>query len=157
MGRRTKEAFLWIINVLRKNKIPYRITGGFVARLYGSIRPLADIDIEIHDKDIEKILPHVKNYVLRGPLKYIGHQFNIYGLFLKYKGQEIDICGTDTQKIFNKPKNKWTQKIINLKKSVRKKVYGLSVKVVPLKDLIDYKKRISRKVDIEDVRQLTKN
>ena len=157
MSKKTKEALVWIIRILRKKKIPYQITGGLAARLYGSTRPLADIDIEIHDKDIKKIFPHVKDYVVNGPLHYVDHQFDIYGVFLKYKGQSIDICGTDTQKVFNKPKNKKTSKIINLKKAIRKKVYGLSVKLVPLKDLIDYKKRLARKVDLEDIKQLTKN
>lgn len=156
MVKKTKEAFLWIIKILKKEKIPYQITGGFVARLYGSKRPLADIDIEIHDKDMIKILPYVKNYILKGPLNYKDSEFNTYGLFLEYKGQKIDVCGVDTQKLFNKKKRKWEKEKINLNKTIVKKVYGLSVKVIPLKNLVDYKKRISRKVDLEDVKRLTK-
>lgn len=157
MTKKTKEAFLWIIKILRKNKIPYQISGGLAARSYGSKRPLADIDIEIHDKDFKKILPYLKNYALNGPINYKDSEFDIYGLFLEYKEQKIDICGADTQKLFNKKKKKWETEKINLSKAVTKRSYGLFVKFIPLKSLIDYKKRISRKVDIEDLKQLAKD
>ena len=44
--RDTKKAFLWIIGILERNTIVYKISGGFVARIYGVNRQLADIDIE---------------------------------------------------------------------------------------------------------------
>ena len=156
MVRRTKEALFWIIKILKKHNIHYQITGGFAAKIYGSKRSLADIDIEIHDRDMKKVLPHVKNYILKGPLRHKDKQFNTYGLFLRYKNQRIDVCGSDTQKLFNKKFSKWEKEKINLKKAIRKKVYGIPVKVVSLKNLIDYKKRISRKVDRIDVKNLTK-
>lgn len=58
--RKTKEACIWIMNILNKNKIPYRIEGGFAAKIYGSKRTLADIDIDIPDKCFKKILPSVE-------------------------------------------------------------------------------------------------
>jgi hypothetical protein len=155
MARKTKEAFLWIIRILNKEKVPYHITGGFAARIYGSKRPLADIDIEIHDKDFKKIMPYVEEYVLKGPLNYKDSQFNIYALFLMYKGQRIDICGSDTQKLYDKKRKKWIKQRINFNDSLNKRIYGLSTKVVPLKDLISYKKIIQRRVDLFDIRQLT--
>jgi len=33
--RDTKKAFLWIIGILERNTIVYKISGGFVARIYG--------------------------------------------------------------------------------------------------------------------------
>ena len=157
MVKKTREAFTWIIKILRKSKIPYWITGGFAARIYGSKRPLADIDIEVHDKDIDRITPLVKKYILRGPLNYKDSQYDIYALFIEYHGQKIDVCGTDSQRLFNKKIKKWEKENRNLRKAIKKKIYGLLVSVVPLKDLINYKKRMSRRVDIEDVKQLTKS
>ena len=55
-SRHTKEAFEWIISILRNHKIPFEIIGGFAARLYGSRRMLADIDIDIPKKKIKRIL-----------------------------------------------------------------------------------------------------
>jgi hypothetical protein len=62
--RQTKEALHWIVGILRKHKIPFQITGGFAANIYGSTRLLADIDIDLPDKDIFDILPKVQKYVI---------------------------------------------------------------------------------------------
>ena len=51
--RNTEEAFKWIVGLLRKHTIPYQIAGGFAARLYGSTRELADIDIGIPEDFIK--------------------------------------------------------------------------------------------------------
>lgn len=45
-----KEALAWITNILKKYSIPFQITGGLAAILYGSKRPLEDIDIDIPEE-----------------------------------------------------------------------------------------------------------
>ena len=157
MYKKTKEAFFWLMKILRKEKVPYQISGGFAARIYGSKRPLADIDIEIHDKDFKKIMPYIDSkYILKGPRNYKDNQFDIYGLFLKYKGQKIDVCGADTEKLFDKRKGKWHKEKVDLNKTITKKVYGMSVKIVPLKNLIGYKKILLRQVDKIDIKNLSR-
>jgi hypothetical protein len=153
--RKTKDAFIWIIDILRKNRIPFCITGGFAARIYGSNRLLADIDIEIHEKDIMQIEKEVKDFIIYGPKRYIDKEFDLLLMTLKYKGQAIDICGVDTQKLFNKKTKKWDFENQSLSRVVKKKVYNHVVPVIPLKDLLSYKKKISREVDIRDVSDLT--
>lgn len=62
--KNTEKAFLWIINILEEKRIIYKISGGFAARVYGVNRELADIDIEIKDADISKIVENVKPYII---------------------------------------------------------------------------------------------
>ena len=45
---KTVDALRWIVGILEKKNILYQISGGFAAKLYGSSRPLNDIDIDIH-------------------------------------------------------------------------------------------------------------
>lgn len=45
MTKNTKEALKWMVSILRKYKIPFQISGGLAAKIYGSDRKLADIDI----------------------------------------------------------------------------------------------------------------
>ena len=67
MAKARKAAFYWIVQLLRKHKISYRITGGFAARLYSSKRPLADIDIDLPMIGFRKILPEARPYASNPP------------------------------------------------------------------------------------------
>lgn len=156
MGRKTKYAFVWIIKLLKKNNIEFRITGGLASKIYGSDRPLSDIDIEISNKDIVKIKNHIKEYVIYGPKRYKDNEFDLLLMTIKYKGQEMDICGIDSQKIFDKNNKKWVKEKIDLKKYKKKKVFDHFVPIIPLEELINYKKKIRREVDIYDVNILSK-
>jgi hypothetical protein len=153
--RETKEALNWIIAILRKNKIKFELTGGFASRIYGSKRPLADIDIEVSDKAVLNLKDIVKKYIIYGPKEYKDKNFDLQLMTLKYKGQIIDICGKDSEKIFDKNKNKWVEEKTDLRKAKKKKIKNLIIPVVPLKDLIHYKKELSRNVDKKDVKELS--
>jgi hypothetical protein len=156
--KNTEKAFKWIISLLQEYKIPFQLTGGFAARTYGSNRPLADIDIEIPDEYFEKLLPHVKKNLIYGPQKYIDENFDLLLMTLKYEGQEIDISGCDTDKLFNLITNQWescgTEKI---KYSVKKEIYGLIVPMISWQDLVAYKEKIRRSTDLEDVKAILWN
>ncbi|MDD5182201.1 MAG: hypothetical protein PHC66_03455 [Candidatus Nanoarchaeia archaeon] len=157
MQRRTKDAFLWIMSILHRHRIPYRISGGLAARIYGSKRRLADIDIDIPDKIHEnRILSEVGDYIIFGPKRYVDHQFDLLLMTLKYKGQKIDICVGEHEKLFDHEKKEWVANKIDLSKHVDKKVYGLVARVIPKNDLIAYKRLMARKVDIADVKCLLK-
>src|SRR3989344_3149994 len=148
--RKTKEAFKWIINILKKHKIPYRISGGLAARIYGSKRPLRDIDIEIQDSDFKDIIPDIKKYIKEGPKNFKDKVMKTYGLVLFYKGQQIEFSGTETEELFDAKRRKWIKSKIDISKITKKKVYGGIVKVIRKKDLLVYKKMIgSRKEDFD--------
>jgi len=155
MARRTKEAFRWIVDILYKHKIPFQIAGGFAARVYGSKRKLADIDIGVPDNKLRKILSDVKKYVIYGPKRYVDKNFDLPLMTLKYKGQEIDIYGDDKTKLFDYKNNKWVKFSSNFKNNVMKLVYGIIVPVVSKKELVAYKKILGRKVDLADIKSLT--
>jgi len=142
MVKNTKKAFVWIINILRKHKVPFCISGGLAAKIYGSKRPLADIDIEVADDGFVKILPEIKKYLTYGPERCRDKTYNLLLTTLKYSGQEIDLCGANSSLLFDKKNKKWIKERIPLTKAVRKKVYGLIVPIIPLYYLIYYKKII---------------
>lgn len=154
MKRSTKEAFIWIIKILKRRKVPYQLTGGFAARIYGSKRLLADIDIEIPDRFFSRIILDIKKYITFGPANYKDKNFSTHGVALKYRGQIIELCGTDSEKLYNLKKKKWIKSKIDLSKSVKKKVFGMTVHMVRKKDLIYYKGILMRKVDKEDLKVL---
>lgn len=151
--KNTEKAFHWIIDILENNEIKYKISGGFAARIYGVNRELADIDIEVADNDIKNISKYVDNYIKFGPAHYKDNNWDLELMTLTYEEQEIDIAGTGA-KIFNKQSSRWEQSSGDLNDIQMKKVFGKIIPVESLKTLISYKSKLSRDVDIEDVKQL---
>ncbi len=149
----TESALKWIIEILMRNKITFQVTGGFAARLYGSNRELADIDIDVKEDCFEQIFPEVKPYVLSGPQNYLDEEFEVKLMTLEYKGQIIDIAGK--AKIFDKNQNEWVELKPDFLNGNYLSIYGITIPVITQKALVEYKGRLLRDVDIEDIRALT--
>jgi hypothetical protein len=88
MKRDTKKAFEWIVNILRKTNSKFQISGGLAARIYGSTRELADIDIDVLENKLPEIQKKTKEYITYGPKIYKDDEFNLVLMSLNYKGQE---------------------------------------------------------------------
>lgn len=102
MEEKTICALRWILEILERHEIEYQITGGFAAKLYGSLCELHDIDIDIPNASMQKILPDVAEYITYGPAHFRDAKWDMQLITLNYKGQEIDIGGIDTLRISNK-------------------------------------------------------
>lgn len=149
--KNTEAAFHWIIGILKKHNVSFRISGGLAAKIYGCQRPLADIDIDIPEKRFKDILPDVKDRIIIEPKKYFGKIWDIFLVTLRYEGQDIDVCAADTAKIYNSKTGEWINYSDGLNAEERE-IYGMSVPVIPLKDLIEYKTKLGRQVDVEDIK-----
>lgn len=154
MKRNTESAFKWIVGILQRHNVSFQISGGFAARLYGSNRELADIDIGIPDDAFEVIYPDIKSFITHGPEHYKDNEWDLKLMTLKYEGQVIDLCGRDTIRIFDKQTKEWIPAHRDLTISEDKEVYGIMVPVIPKEALIAYKKKILREVDIADINAL---
>ena len=152
--KNTEEALKWIVNILRKHKIPFEIRGGFAAKIYGSTRELADIDVQIKNTKIESIILDIKNYVIFGPKRYKDRNWDLLLLTLRYKGQVIDISGLGLVKIFNKINKKWENLSFNPSRTIKKEICNIQVPVISVEDLIKYKNKLRRRVDLQDVKEI---
>ena len=148
--RKTKEALYWIVWLLRSHHIPFQITGGLAANIYGSTRPLADIDIDLPDKDLFDLLPEVKKYIIYGPEHYKDGAFDMLLVTLKYKGQDIDLWWCSDEQIYNNKHKHWENLQVNLAKVTKKKMFGLVVPVIPKASLIAYKRKNLEHADDAD-------
>jgi len=149
--KNTQAAFKWIVGLLQKHSTPFQISGGFAARLYGSNRDLADIDIGIPDASFDTIYPEIKQFLVYGPQRYLDDEWDLKLMTLKYEGQDIDIAGRDTINIFDKTQKMWIPAHRDLTICENREVYGITVPVIPKDALIAYKKKIDREVDRLDV------
>jgi hypothetical protein len=152
--RNTEAAFYWIIDILEDQNIEYEISGGLAARIYGSNRELADIDIEVADADIVKIAPLVKKHIIFGPARYKDANWDIELMTLRYEGQEIDLAGIGA-KIFNKQTKEWEFLAGSLRDAEMKEIFGRLVPVESRDSLVAYKTKLAREVDLEDIKQIS--
>lgn len=139
-----------------QNNIPFQISGGFAAKLYGANRPLFDIDIDIKGKDFDKLLPFVEDYILSGPKRYLDDSFDLQLLTLEYQGQRIDLSVSENSKIYNAKTKQWQECETNFNSFKEFEVYGLKVPVITWQELVEYKKIIRRPTDLEDIAAITK-
>lgn len=153
--RKTREAFIWITTILKENNLEFRISGGLAARVYGVKRKLADIDVEVYEKDISTIYKKVKDFVIFGPKRYKDENWDLMLMTLEYEGQEIDIAAVES-KIFSQKTKRWIKKPGSILDSNLIKFFNINVPIEKKEALINYKEMLSREVDIEDVKQLKK-
>ncbi|MFZ2484354.1 MAG: hypothetical protein WAX80_01040 [Minisyncoccia bacterium] len=151
----TEAALKWIAEILIRNKITFQVTGGFAAKLYGSNRELADIDIDVKEDCFELLLPEVKPCILSGPQNYLDEEFDVKLMTLEYRGQVIDIAGK--AKIFDKNKKQWVELKPDFSNGNYISIYGIRIPVITQDALIEYKSMLLRDVDKEDIRVLTNN
>ena len=152
--KNTKKAFNWIINLLEKNKIPFRISGGFAAKIYGSERELVDIDIDYDESLLSRILPEIKDFIIYGPERYQSKSWDLNLTTLNYEGQEIDLAGVNNTKIFDVNTKLWINFITDFNDNELKSIFNRTVKVIRKSDLISYKSKLLREVDILDINAL---
>ena len=152
--RDTQAAFKWIVGILRAHDIPFMVSGGLAARAYGATRELADIDIVMPDSRFGEIVPEVKNYITFGPANHVSEDFDVFLLTLNYKGQDIDLSGSETERQYHKEAKKWVDVEVDLTEVTEKEIYGLRVPVTYKEELIAYKRRLGNEWDLEDIRQI---
>jgi len=150
----TKEALIWITNILKKHNIPFQITGGLAVLAYGSTRQLADIDIDIPEESFVKIRNEVSSYISFGPDQYKSECWDLFLMTLNYHGQEIDLSGAYSTKIYNKRDNIWVKIITDFLNVNYVNIYGIKLPVIGRHELMAYKKILARPVDLLDVEYL---
>lgn len=155
MKRKTKEAFYWITELLDNHKIPYRLSGGFAAKLYGANRELADIDLDIDEFLLnDSFMKQISPYIIFGPEQYTDDSWDLFLITLEYMGQEIDLAGTHNTKIYDVNTKSWTFLITDFNDNETLKVFEKEIKVIKKDELIAYKSKLSREVDIFDIKSI---
>ena len=142
-----ESAFRWIVGVLRRHAVPFHVSGGFAASLYGSKRKTYDIDILIHHPSLRLILPTVRRYIIFGPDRYRDRHFDAFLATLEIYGTTIDLIMEC--RVRDHRTGKWYL-LPGLTQSVRKKVFGHWVSIEAKEKLMKIKKMIGRKKDLQD-------
>jgi len=154
MTNKLENAFIRISKLLKKLYIDYEVSGWFAVAIYGSNRPIADIDINIHENDFDTILPHIRRYIIFWPAQYQDSERDLRLITLCYEWQEIDLCGANGAKIYNKKNSKRQTANFNFRNFEIHTISWMKTKVSSPRQLLEYKSKILREVDLQDIQFL---
>jgi hypothetical protein len=149
--KKTIDALHWIVEIFNRHNVPYRIGGGFAAKMYGSARPLNDIDFGIPEKYFSIILPDISKYITYGPKRYKDAKWDCELITLNYHNQEIDISGTETIKMSNKERTKWLS-LDESSDTLSMNAEGIEIKVMNPVELMEYKKELDGDHQLIDIK-----
>jgi len=128
-----------MVSILKKHNIPYVVSGGFAAHIYGSKRFINDIDFDIPEYSMELLIPDIKEFVVFWPAQYKNKAWNLKLITLNYKGQEIDIGGAYETKVFDNQYEVWRNFPVKFDNANIQNVHVLRVSVINPIELIRYK------------------
>ncbi len=147
-----KESLEWIISIFEKHKIPFQISGGLAAKIYGSVRPLNDIDIDIPQSRIKDMLEDVKEYITYGPIQHKDEKWDVYLVALERNGQEFDISSAEGGKVYDEYTSSWVAIPTNPEQGNYVEYAGMSLPVMPKEELAAYKSYLNGEHQQEDIR-----
>lgn len=155
LSENQKKVLIQVSKTLKENNIPFQITGGLAALLYGAKRELFDIDIDVPKKDIQKVRELFKRNITEDIHHLINGKFDIYVMSLKIDGVVIDISQVEESYVIDKNGNK-IGGASDLNKAKLMKIDGLEIPVEDKNELIKYKQILGRDTDLIDIQQMTK-
>jgi hypothetical protein len=147
-------ALKWIIEILNRKQIPYQISGGFAAHLYGATRPINDIDIDIPEDSFLEIINEVRSFIIDELQQYKDEKWDLQIMTLDYHGQEIDISGAYNGKVSNKQGTQWVPVVVDFSSSQKINVKGIVVNVASPEKMIEYKQHLNGDHQIEDIKAM---
>ena len=153
---KTINALRWIAGILNRKNILYQISGGFAAKIYGSRRPLNDIDIDIPENRFADIIEEGKPYIIFGPKQCNDGKWDLKLMTLNFEGQEIDIGGAYEAKVSAKDRTEWISIPADFSKVRKMEVEEILVNVVSPEELIAYKQHLDGDHQVEDINAVKK-
>ncbi|MCX6793109.1 MAG: nucleotidyltransferase [Candidatus Falkowbacteria bacterium] len=151
------EGLRWIVDILERNNVPYKIGGGLAAKVYGSEREVNDIDISLSGKYFDAIIAEASDFITAGPKHYLNEKWDCNTLSVNYNGQEIDMTDVDTLLMSNLDQTQWLKvKERRLYDAVVTNINGLMVSIMDPRDLLSYKQELGgehQSIDIEAIKK----
>lgn len=148
------EALRWITGAFRAAGVACQLVGGCAARAYGATRPLHDIDFYVPGGQLQSVLPHVQAHLTFGPERYEGERWRLVYLKARYRGMLVEVADAETTSFFDQKAQNWAKAEVDFAASVSRSVCGVDVPVMPREQLIAYKRRLNRRVDRQDIREM---
>lgn len=141
-----------LVNLLDEAGACYQFSGGFAGNLYGSRWPLHDLDVDVAQQDLPRLVALLAPYISHPFGLYEDAEFRLYLVRATLEGVDIDV--NQAEDAYGRCSGQWVSLQTDLTRRQRMPVCDRHVWVQPLDDLIAYKALIGRWTDVADLRAL---
>jgi hypothetical protein len=148
-------ALAWIVELLRDLDVPFQVVGGLAARAYGADRPLVDLDFYVPTNRLGDVAASASPHLVRAPAHHADDDWDIIFMALEHNGCRIELGGADDARYFDRRADRWVDVDIDYDAAVEREVCGLTLPIMPLDELIAYKRALDRAVDRQDLAQIS--
>ena len=147
----------WITDLLAEAEIPFQVAGGVAAAAYGVTREVNNIDLYIAAEHVPQVMRLVGvERIVHQPWRHRDESWDLILLAVEYKGQRIEVRVADVVRFRERATGKWLDAAIDLDGSVPVVIWGVEVPVMPRAQLVEYKHRLDRDIDRQDLSELEK-
>lgn len=143
-----------MVELLRSADVPFQVVGGLAARAYGARRAIADLDFYVPTSQLDWVADLAAPFVSRSPSHHKDESWDLTFMKLSYRGRPIELGGADDARYFDRHAGIWREAGIQFAVSVERTILGVLVPVMPLEQLIEYKRRLDREVDRQDIAEM---
>jgi hypothetical protein len=113
-----------------------------------------DLDFYVPAAGMPSLLPDLGGFLKRPLGEYRGEEWRLRYLKVEYDGWAIEVAEAEGAQFLNRVADEWEDQGIDFSASVVRPVAGVSLSVMPLAQLMDYKRKLDREVDKRDVADL---
>ena|ERR1051325_2328059 len=138
-----------LVDLFTRLGIPYRCTGGLAGNFYGSAWPLSDIDIDVRESDLLIAAEALGPCVTMAPKRVVDDEFNI--VLLKARLDDVDAEIIQAEEAFINAGGVWEPFDVDVNRAEKVRWDGRDIALIPLDELIRYKRRLGRHADVADL------
>lgn len=135
--------------------IPFQAVGGLAVRAWGGRRDLVDLDFYVPDAALPVLARHT-GFAARGPERIRDDCWDVLVVTLDVGGCRVELGGAETARYRERHTGEWHGAHIGFDRGVTRTVLGRPIPVMPKDDLVCYKSRLDREVDLVDLHALTR-
>lgn len=89
-----------------------------------------------------------------GTSAYRDDYWDLEFMKIEYGGYDVELGGAEGAQFFDRLEGRWRKANISFTESIPRSILGVVVPVMPVDQLLDYKIRLGREVDEDDVNQI---
>jgi hypothetical protein len=152
--RQEPVALGWIVDLLSGLGVPFQAVGGLAARAYGASRPLVDLDFYVPTARLTEIAAAAADFVVRPPAAYRDATWDLSFMKLEFAGCAIELGGAEDARFYDIEANRWREARVCFDRSETRLIFGIPVPTMPREQVLQYKRRLGRDVDLEDIDEI---